>query len=651
MSYTQGKLVDPGWRYSLQVLMADGSVQKLQESLVISLIHKFVRRDDTSKASFLVCAFCHAMSLLSPEETNKMKGRVTSVLRRIAISFVEEGPANHLSANDLGKTVSLLLSARRVSLLDNPDWIRCAENLVDVFILIKGAYRCRTGSVTKSFSHKMLNKAEFGALEIRDLTEIEKEVVAAVNYTRCDQIFQAKKSSADFIVPYQVAVQYLRPLASLIDLKDTYASKFADSDELRKVIYSAAHCARIISASGASFPDQTIPFVRSEPNFLFRVSAPFTMAYVNQIGAIDQHVKGVTNPAYEAVFRDSGCRVTNPSPHFQIGGLGYQALETIYVEVNRVRNAEKANKKKQEKKNKRTLAKQRGGKKKLKKSSRNVSPPIGSSIPIFQDIDTLLAVDLVSGDRICGFKNFTVTGKLIAPKDTFDKELGPEIFLKIGEDVSCTLMTIRTTEARRKLGLRYVDSVMVGVKMNFDWWHRLAQQCHAFDPTGTRSKQGKTYIDWMRNVTGTYCHVKDGEVAAALLQKKFDGKRLTYIPAGDPRLSDHVYGKSMIQNLLFSKWIGTADMGPYNLMIDAVGHVLQVDVGPAPPDQMKKYNSKGLLTSHKITAKHLSAARLYAASNQDEIRFFLEDLAKHASDVRCPAVTMPSAAQVFDLLK
>lgn len=644
--------MNPGWRFSLQLLMADGSVQKVQGGLVISLIHKFVRRDDSMKASFLVCAFCHGMSVLSPEDTSDMKGKVTSVLRRIAISYIEEGVANHQSPNDIGKTVSLLLAARMETLFDKPDWIRCAENLVDVFILMKGVYRCRTGSITKSFSHKMHNEAGFGALEIRDLTEIEKEVVDAVNYTRCEHIAVAKKSSSDFIVPYQMAVQYLRPLASLIDLKNPYATKFAECAELRKVIYSAAHCARIISASGASFADQTIPTVRSEKDFLFQVSVPFTMAYVKQIGAIDQHVKGVTNPAYESVFRDSGCRVTNPSPYFTIGGLDHEALVTIYVEVNRVLNAEKVKKKKQEQM-KRKVAKQNGWKKKLKKSSRNVSPPVGSSIAIFQDIDTLLAVDLESGDRICGFKNFTVTGKLIAPKETVGKDLGPNIFLKIGEDVSCTLMTIRTTEARKKLGLRYVDSVMVGVKMNFGWWHRLAEQCHAFDPAGTRSKQGKTYIDWIGNVTGTFCHVKDGEVAAALLQKKFDGTRLTYIPAGDPRLSDQVYGKSLLQNLLFSKWIGTADLGPYNLMIDALGHVLQVDVGPAAPDQISVYNSKGLLTSHtkQFTTKLLNAARLYAASNQDEIRLFLEDLAKHASDVRCAAVAMPSAAQVYELMK
>ena len=631
--------------------MADGSVGKLKRAKIISLIHKFDRRDDMPFMNHMICAFSHGMSILSSDETNKMKGSVTNILFRTGVTLFEDGVANHMSSSDRQKAVTFFFAARRTSLLVSPDWVFFAENLVDVFVLMSGVYRCRSGSVTKSFVHHLKNQNQFGMLEILDLTNLEKEVLSEVNYERCQEIKDAKKSSMDFIVPYQAAVQFMRSAAMLIDPKDEIGKLFANSDELRKVIYCAAHCQRLITTSGVIFADQNIPTVRSQSDFLFQLSEPFTMEYTIEIGANDQHVNGITNDSTRAVFLDAGCRVTNPSPYFKIGGLDYQALESIYISVSGVLHAEMANKKKEEQKNKRNLKiKQNRSEKKPKKTHRNVSPPEGTTVPIF-DMDSLLRVDVVAGDRILGFKNFTITGTLIAPEPKIVTDLGASVFLKVGEDVSCTTMTIQTTDARRKLGLKYVDCVMVGVRMDFEWWRRQAQLCHNIDPRGTNTKN--TYVDWMNTVTGSFCHIKDGQVATGLLQKKFDGIRLTLIPEGDSRLKTHTFGKSLVQNLLFSKWIGTTDLGPYNLMIDSCGHVLQVDVGPASALQIQKYNKQGLFTSHhkQFVTRFRSAARHYASFNHDEIQVFLEDLVVHASLVRCHTVKMPSAMEVVDLLK
>ena len=91
----------------------------------------------------------------------------------------------------------------------------------------------------------------------------------------------------------------------------------------------------------------------------------------------------------------------------------------------------------------------------------------------------------------------------------------------------------------------------------------------------------------------------------------------------------------MVQVLLFSKYFGVKDLGPYNLMIDKDGNVVQVDLNQANEETIQKYNTKYLYTSHTFHSRFTENISEYMVHNSSFVRDFIEKMKQFA---RCKGV-------------
>jgi hypothetical protein len=112
-----------------------------------------------------------------------------------------------------------------------------------------------------------------------------------------------------------------------------------------------------------------------------------------------------------------------------------------------------------------------------------------------------------------------------------------------------------------------------------------------------------------------------------LVVAEFEGERLQHMSKGDARLATATFGQTLLQVLLFSKRVGAKDLGPFNLMVDAVGRVLQVDLNPISSDQHARCNAKSLQTAHRFNARFWSPAISYATHRPAEVADFVARLA------------------------
>ena len=322
-------------------------------------------------------------------------------------------------------------------------------------------------------------------------------------------------------------------------------------------------------------------------------------------------------------------------------------MEHVYVEASKVLHVAKAEKKKNGAASKRKADKQQG-KLRVKKTKKTTdghdrTPPAG--VPVVADLTRLLTPDVASGDRLLGFKNLTLTAELTTEgKALFPQMQDQKAFLKIGEETARNKFTCDASLAMQTLGMPFVISTMVGVPVGLALWKEFGDCCHAADPTGSEIN-GRSYKAWTDKLTKQWASIEN-TVACALLQSKFDGTRLTYIQKNDPRLSSPVFGKSMLETLLLSKWCGSIDLCTYNLMVDAGGRVLQIDLGPSSDLQVARFNGKKLITSHKIGGDFLNAAKLYHRENRAEVAAFIDRLSGCGMPKR-DGVVMPSVDELF----
>ena len=93
-----------------------------------------------------------------------------------------------------------------------------------------------------------------------------------------------------------------------------------------------------------------------------------------------------------------------------------------------------------------------------------------------------------------------------------------------------------------------------------------------------------------------------------------------------------------MHTMLFSKRGCAKDLGPYNMMVDATGRVLQVDMSrQTSRANIDKYNRKGLQTSHTLSA-YVSHAKSYAVRHPNALADFMRALVNSvplAEGVQC----------------
>ena len=158
-----------------------------------------------------------------------------------------------------------------------------------------------------------------------------------------------------------------------------------------------------------------------------------------------------------------------------------------------------------------------------------------------------------------------------------------------------------------------VDSAIVAMRWCPEWWRE------------------RTNSKWTKSVLAKQkARLVDGEYAAALVQKEFVGEKLCHVKEGDPRLSNTVFGKSMLETMLYNKYVGAKDFSASNVMISPSGRTMQIDLNPADDTKMAKYNEKGLQTSAGIAERFLKPAREYAIEHPMSVAAFIRKLNEKA---------------------
>ena len=228
-----------------------------------------------------------------------------------------------------------------------------------------------------------------------------------------------------------------------------------------------------------------------------------------------------------------------------------------------------------------------------------------------KDIDIF---EVEEGDQILGFKNATTCCRLKC--DVFDFVQGERVFVKMGESAVQCEYSCKCNKWMASLD--NMPSVRAAVvfdcSFSNEWWTDYAER--------TNTKWCKRMMMTMRS------RLKHGAVPMQICSE-FKGERLQKAfsnKSNDPRFQTTKFGQTLAHAILFSKRVGASDLGPYNMMVDEQGAVLQVDFNFASPKQISKYNDKGLQTSHKFHANLWAHARNYVENNQHEVASFLREL-------------------------
>lgn len=650
-----------GHRYILKdVTDNNGGSMNLSRAVAVSLIHKLTRSAMQPELAYLVKAFFVAISRCS--DKTKLRGGITNFLNRFAIALSEEGATLSIDEEGLVQIVFHLLAGRvHAELTEN--WDAVTDHFVEILALTSGIPLCRAGSLVKALGYALQDKKMSALLQelhpdissrlsdgFQSKTQIQLEVLEAVSHAKTQVVFGTRsKKSVDYDIAFTDAQRLCRPLAVLADRRGKIgvgdyqryfdkckllnhdgklraddlraaAMRYAESDELRKNLYSVCHCRRLVSEFVTTNPSQTC------------IPRAFDLQTVDRIGANDMHVHGIENEQARATFRNVGCKVRNMARTFTVFGLSHEDMETVYQEVSKVLHAQKAEQKAAERLAKMKAKAASSPKGQKRKFSGHVlfegDPPLDA--PMYEDITSLVDVDITQGDRICGFKNFTLTSTLTTIAQA-GLGLGPRVFLKLGESTADNEFSLKASDAMSRLGMPFVRSKLVGLKLDVAWWRSFGAECHKIDPNGLEINK-RSYQKWTNSMVFKYAgnKLKDGQTYCAIVQDCFPGSRLTYVEKADPRLLSVAFAKTMAQSLLFSKWCGITDMGPYNLMIDKDGRVLQIDLGISTDEQVSSYNSKKLLTSHQnqFVPRFLGPVKQYFLQNRAEIYDFIQALSE-----------------------
>ena len=288
-----------------------------------------------------------------------------------------------------------------------------------------------------------------------------------------------------------------------------------------------------------------------------------TMQELVDIGVIDCHVKGKHRIDGWDEFLDRGCRVSNWTS-LTLFGLTYAELEANYIMEKRT-----------------------------DLEGRSERGSATNKVPRVEVRDTaLLAVQ--EGDRILEFKNATTCGVLRI--DVPPLRAGQRVFVKIGEREADVRFAVECYQRMGALGMPTVEAALTHAIFTLEWLESFARRTD----TSEGGKWASAMLRKMRAAAGRSMPV--------LVVAEFRGERLQHVSKGDARLATATFGQTLLQVLFFSKRVGAKNLGPFNLMVDAVGRVLQVDLNPISSEQHARCNAKGLQTAHRFDARFWSPA-------------------------------------------
>lgn len=593
------------YRYSVRA--APGLT--LSRSALISALHKLDRRDRPAARKALVYAFFSAVARVvpapakeapTPSVPKELSGAITNFLNRFAVALFEEGSFLHLNDDARRLVVRNLIDAQRRRARCH--WGRTIADLSACIDLTAGVPRGRL-----------------------------------ISLARCQVLFQPD----DGTVPERV-----RTLFQQLESRfGGSALKAAEKEELRELVRSRmkaalplltecdayGNCrevARVLWMSAAIAPLVTDDVRSTGPGPAGPMEGAYpSLAELQEMGVFDLHVTGLSAESHEE-FLTKGSRVANPTP-LRLFGRAYADLDAAYVASKRERfAAEQA-----------AAASGAGGKAPRKRKGAGAAkaakaaaapyarPSKAAAAPRWPlppwrreaGPDAFDLIEPVSG--LLGFKNATVLG--ILKVDVGALKQGTKVFAKLGESEADGAFSAACYDRMRALEMPHVHVETTTAVYDPQKWN-----AH-----GT-SDAFETPPKWLPSMLK---HMKKHEHRAVPLQvaSYFDGMRLTYVPSEHPEWLERA-GKTLFQAFFFAKWVGVKDLGPFNMMLNAGGEALLVDLNEAGDAQWPSYNAKGLQTAHKLkntgaAGDHLARALRYAAAHPIEAAEFLDRL------VRTPA--------------
>jgi len=511
--------------------------------------------------------FFLALSLEPMPYSGPLKGSITNFINRFAITIFEEGVFIHVSNNTQKIIVYLLLEILKDK--DQQKWQRCTKHIHHIIRIVDNAYRGRIGSVVARHS-----------LDKRPVSNVVEDSICTALY-----INNLEKSQKDVQMVKEACKNYLPIALPLL----SNGCKYKECEELLKVIYMNACVSKLIpqTAIAEEFTSDTIPNL--DP-------VEITRTFLDGIGTFDCHVKGKQNASAWYEFTQKGCRVENMSP-VVIFGLSYKELEANYV----------AGKEADIGKRKLNPAIQPS-----KKCKTNNIPD--NTITFSSECDLFTPGD---DDYILGFKNGTTCAKLNTNLGSLCSNT--RVFIKVGEPYDQCLFSKKCFDLMSTFQMQSCCTEIAFVKINLEWWN-------SYGTRTDRSNEKKWSVAMMKNLSSKYKKSVYGNYMPFIIQDEFIGERLTYVKKSDERLKKELFGKSLLETMLFSKYFGIKDFGPYNVMINPHGSVLQVDINYADPIRLMHYNKKGLQTSHRFLDHFINAAREYAVNNPCKVADFLIQL-------------------------
>ena len=548
------------YRYTLVCRRSDGGTLQLTRGELISSVHKLIRRARTGELCYLVRAFFRAVQHESTHRsvTTALKGSISNFLNRVALSLFEEGVLLHVLGPVQHKVCTALTQAAACHLASS--YAHIAEHVEEALAVVHEAHRGRLGSLVKAY-------AEYGRPLPDNATE--RALIAALH----------PDAVAEQATPSKFGELVKRTMLMLHTL--TRIAPYKDSKEFRRVCVMDAHIAPLI-------PDEYKLLAPSPP---LRVSIP-TRDLLHDIGALeDVHTKGRQSHAAWKEFLEKGMKVANQTP-VRLFGRSYGELEVLYAE-GKLSDVAHGNVGQSKKRVRGPDAPHGSHKQKLANhspTSDESAAQLTKPAHAFESEAELLA--LLPESKLLGFKNGSVIGTLRAATGPF--AAGDRVFFKMGESAADCAFAAEVATWQERVCLPYVKTHIVHVKPSLDWWSSVTT-----DPSNNgdwsaslrryltaRIKREQTLLGYMPCVVAT-C---------------FEGVRVNDFTGTEGAVATQ-FGLSLTKNLLFAKYVGIKDVGPFNMLacVDT-GRVLLVDVGKPSAAQQEEYNARGLYTSHKFVS-------------------------------------------------
>lgn len=587
------------YRYSVRA--APGLT--LSRSALISALHKLDRRDRPAARKALVYAFFSAVARVvpapakaapTPTVPKELSGAITNFLNRFAVALFEEGSFLHLNDDARRLVVRHLIDAQRRRARCH--WGRTIADLSACIDLTAGVPRGRLISLARC---QVLFQPDDGTVPERVRTlfqQLESRFGGS-------SLKAAEKEELRELVRRRMKAAL--PLLTECDA-------YGNCKEVARVLWMSAAIAPLVTDEVRSWgPGLAGPMEGAYPS----------LAELQEIGVFDLHVTGKSAESHEE-FLTKGSRVANPTP-LRLFGRAYADLDAAYVKSKRERfAAEQAAAASASGAGGKAPRKRKGaGAAKAAKAAAapyaRPSKAAAKPLPPWRreaGPDAFDLIEPVSG--LLGFKNATVLG--ILKVDVGALKQGSKVFVKLGESEADGAFSAACYDRMRALEMPHVHVETTTVVYDPQKWH-----AH-----GT-SDAFETPPKWLPSMLK---HMKKYEHRAVPLQvaSYFDGMRLTYVPSKHPEWLVGA-GKTLFQAFFFAKWVGVKDLGPFNMMMNAGGEALLVDLNEAGDAQWPSYNAKGLQTAHKLkntgaAGDHLARALRYAAAHEEEAAEFLERL-------------------------